>query len=207
MIMEKKREREREREEDLDLSWTKEYIPRDSIHLREPMSRVKMQFIYIDCYSKIEQITSQYCPLDIFENDSNSGSVLLQSRLLQIIQSKRQFLDKRYKLDDILLYFITMNSNQLVSFVQEKHQINDEYLQSKQIPCDIVIPSSIFIFHSINTIYLIFREMMLVSSPVSVKMKSCLKLENSPKKHTKRVRICDDHIIRKTMKQRENINV
>lgn len=187
-------------EEDLDLSWTREYIQPNSIHVREPMSQIKIHFLYIDNHSKIDRHLSEYYPLDIFENDLNTGSVLPQGRLLQVIQSKRQILDKRYKLDDILLFFITMDSNQLVSFVQNNNQDSREYLQTKQIPCDIVVPSSIFIFHSINTIYLIFREMEFVS-----KIKSCLKDKNKDKKTTKRVRICDDNTIRKTVKSRENI--
>ena len=207
---------------DLDLSWTKEYIQTDSIHVREPMSKIKIHFVYIDNYSKIDRVLSEYYSLDIFENDSNSGSILSQSRLLQIIQSKRQILDKRYKLDDILLYFITMDSGQLHSFVQDKtNSDKSEYLQSKQIPCNIVVPSSIFIFHSMNSIYLIFREMTLVSSlpkytidkkektEVNAKVKSCLKTNtgsgSDTKKTTKRVRICDDNVIRRTMKCRETV--
>ena len=209
-------------DEDLDLSWTKEYIQTDSIHVREPMSKIKIHFVYIDNYSKIDRVLSEYYSLDIFENDSNSGSILSQSRLLQIIQSKRQILDKRYKLDDILLYFITMDSGQLHSFVQDKtNSDKSEYLQSKQIPCNIVVPSSIFIFHSMNSIYLIFREMTLVSSlpkytidkkektEVNAKVKSCLKTNtgsgSDTKKTTKRVRICDDNVIRRTMKCRETV--
>ena len=222
-MVDTKKEGENKNEEkdlDLDLSWTKEYIQTDSIHVREPMSKIKIHFVYIDNYSKIDRVLSEYYPLDIFENDSNSGSILSQSRLLQIIQSKRQILDKRYKLDDILLYFITMDSGQLHSFVQDKTNVGkSEYLQSKQIPCNIVVPSSIFIFHSMNSIYLIFREMTLVSSlpkytidkkeKTEVKMKSCLKTNtgsaSDTKKTTKRVRICDDNVIRRTMKCRETV--
>lgn len=186
-------------EEDLDLSWTKEYIKNDSIHIREPMSKIKIQFIYINNQSNVEKMMYEYYPLDIFENESTSGSILSQNRLLQIIQSKRQLLDKRYKLDDILLYFITMDSTQLGSFVQDG---TIDAIQTLQIPCDIIIPSSIFIFHSINTIYLIFREVTLVTEPPK-KIKSCLKSENTIKKSTKKVRIFDDTIIRKTIKMRD----
>jgi hypothetical protein len=55
----------REIDDDLDLSWTKEYIQPDSIHVREPMSKIKIHFIYIDNYSKIDRVLSEYYPLNI----------------------------------------------------------------------------------------------------------------------------------------------
>ena len=56
------------------------------------------------------------------------------------------------------------------------------------LPTTIHFPPSLFVFHPINTIYIFFRELVLVETktdPISI-------LKKGKNKITKRVRICED---------------
>jgi hypothetical protein len=67
-------------------------------------------------------------------------------------------------------------------------------VQTYDLPCTIDIPSSLFIFHSINSIHILFRELVLVEPSSSI-------LRKKHGKYTKkRVRIAELPEMRKTRK-------
>ena len=192
----------------LDLSWTKEYIRSinsQTLLEREPMEFIQLTFLYIDAHSTIDRIEKEEYKL-VFDPSSN-GCWLLEDTVLRIIQTRK--LDAstghRYKLDDILSYIVTVDPMHLTEYGSEKGiaknldgsggiRIHEE-LKTISIPGAIHIPSSFFIFHRINTIYFIFRQLVRVPNDVHktaaiVSPLSILKTGKEPsKKTTKRVRI------------------
>ena len=181
---------------DLRDSWSNYYkrtMNSTTIPGRESMESISIYFVYIDRFGNIRKVDREE------EILINGDSILSQNRILQLMQNKRElgsdekYEKDRYKLDEILTYFITLEPSQISSFIN-LHIGNTESfgfgLKSYLLPCDIEIPPSIFIFHPLNGIWFLFREMILVSPESGTKpLKSCLKKECSGSK-TKKVRIC-----------------
>lgn len=187
----------------LDLSWTKEYIR--SINSQtllecEPMETIQLKFVYVNAYSKIDLVEQEECKL-VFDTSSN-GSWLPEATVLRIIQNRKTIASTghRYKLGDILSYVVMLDPMHLSGYSAEKGGSVDGLKTISTIGA-IHIPSSFFIFHRINTIYFIFRQLVRLQTvgtgigkdiiPLASSIPlSILKTGKEPsKKTTKRVRI------------------
>lgn len=197
----------------LDLSWTETHIRTmnsKTILSPELMTNINIHFVYINTNSEIVKVIKENHPLQQIDD----RCVLPEHLVLQIIHTKRQDKDTRYKLVDILSFIVTLGSEHINGFTQNNDVIED-FMKTISIPGEIEIRPSIIIFHPLNTIYFIFREMILVTSKLQVISKpqvnsssminpkktpenaipsSILKMGDTArsKKMTKRVRISDD---------------
>lgn len=178
----------------LDLSWTKEYIRSmnsQTLLDREPMETIRLKFIYVNAHSKIDLVEHEDCKL-VFDPSSN-GSWVPEETVLRIIQNRKTVASTghRYKLGDILSYVVTVDPMHLSGYCGEKG-VSDSLKTISTIGA-IPIPPSFFIFHHINTIYFIFRQLVRLQSSgtgTSAPPLSILKNGKEPtKKTTKRVRI------------------
>lgn len=183
--------------DNLDLSWTEEYnrtLNSQAIPFCEPMQNILLHFIYIGSTSEITKVITEPCSLEILDN--GSGSCLSELRILQLIQVKRTLQDVMYKLDDILLYFVTLDPNHLADYAKAPSWTHSFFKSNSSMPSNIIVPPSIFIFHSCNSIYFVFKEMVLVEPATNNRLlhhlPSILKKGPSNKKTTKRVRISPD---------------
>ncbi len=189
----------------LDLSWTKEYIRSinsQTLLEREPMEFIRLKFVYVNVHSKIDLVEQEECKL-VFDSSSSNGSWLPEETVLRIIQTRKTVSStgQRYKLDDILSYIVTVDPLHLTDYCENKSTSVD--LKTISTIGTIHIPSSFFIFHRMNTIYFIFRQLVRVQTvgaktarlsqapaPTSSVPLSILKTGKEPsKKTTKRVRI------------------
>jgi hypothetical protein len=175
----------------LDLSWThhyKRFIKSQTILDRELMESISITCIYVNTRSEVDHVLRETHNL-VFD-PSSTGSILPEKTVLQIIQSKKQRLDYRYKLDDMLSYFITIDPINLPKYSTTDLEENKKntILTSIPSPTDIWIPPSFFIFHPINTIFFIFRQLVRVV-PLQSILKSTVGNSDHSKKVTKRVRI------------------
>jgi hypothetical protein len=77
---------------------------------------------------------------------------------------------------------IQMDSSLLPQFIED----SEPFIQTQQynIPQNIYIPNSLFVFHDYHYLVLYYREMEKIVAPISI-----LKKESKKKKHTKKVRI------------------
>jgi len=190
----------------LDLSWMKEYMQKDAIYNPEPMEHISLYFIYVNCDGAIVSVLSDTQSLHVIEGDGKSESVLSQHRILQIVDSKRGFLGKRYHLDDILTYNVSMRTEDMISCFQSmsfgEYPFSRDLVSHTSLPKDLHFPESIFIFHSLHGVWFVFHEMVL--DPVqstAISLKSCIRPIDGlsmKKVITKKVRISD----RKTVKNR-----
>jgi len=87
--------------------------------------------------------------------------------MLKLIQTKKRYTPtSKYKLLDVLIYTVNLEPETIQSYSKmDVESIDKKELASllKVLPIidDVTIPDSIFIFHDINSIYLIFQEVAL----------------------------------------------
>lgn len=220
----------------LDLSWTEEHIrttKSQTMYNKEPMSKINIQFVYINTNNEVSKIVKEEHDLTLIDNASSmlseqiifkltkSKGILTEtswsngilpgtSRSNEILTetsrsngilpatSRSNGQSTRYHLDDILLYCISLDPAKMSDYVASPNRSNSDPFM-KIIPpiCgNIIVPASLFIFHPLNTIYFIFREMVLVQDTThKPAIKPVLKSAMSKnglvvsKKMTKRVRI------------------
>jgi hypothetical protein len=113
---------------------------------KENMKSIQCSFIYIDSNATvIKVIDNQSILLD--------HSSFSRESLLQLIQKNKPTLEKniKYKLADILLYNVDINT------MDDDIENN---LQPLSFVKDIVIPPTFPIFHPLNTLYVIYQEII-----------------------------------------------
>lgn len=179
-------------DEDLDTSWIDEQERFQNIqnnYHRESMDSIDICFIYINKNQYIDKILTENIILD-------ADITINQETLLKIIQDKKINTPvSKYKLADILTFFVDLEPENIQSFSNiENHENNySQFFKVLNIPNEIHIPQSIFIFHNINSIYFIYQEIEVVNKR-NITFKSILKPTNrepveGSHKNTKKVKI------------------
>jgi hypothetical protein len=196
----------------IDTNWINEYDQLQSINsnpLREHMNSIGAYFIYINPNDYIENVVFEKIVLEL--DSENKSSIIRKETILKIIQSKKNTIDSKYKLIDILSFVIDIEPENIQSFLKndlEKMNFNncfDSKTFMKIIPIfnDIHIDKSIFVFHNINSLFFFFKE-----SENNIRrftLKSILKkgsIDNN--KNTKKVRIVEN--IREQLKKDKKNN-
>jgi hypothetical protein len=184
--------------DELDLSWTNEYLR--TLHGgitydKEVMNEINVFLYYSNVQDEIIHKIKKRVPLTI-NNDYNS-STLLQNDLISLLQQYRNLNSKKYKCDGIMKFYIRSDPTTIIDHIENSdfdfHK--KECVQVYNLPCDIDIPLSLFIFHSINSIHILFKELVLVEPTTP----SILRKKHG--KYTKkRVRIAELPEMRKTRK-------
>ena len=183
--------------DELDLSWTNEYLR--TLHGgitydKEPMNEINVFLYYSDVQDNIVHKMKKKIPLTI--NSDYKSSSFLQNDVIALLQQYRNFNKKKYKCDGIMKFHIQDDPATIIDHVED---VNYDFqqkdcVQTYDLPCTIDIPSSLFIFHSINSIHVLFRELVLVEPSSSI-------LRKKHGKYTKkRVRIAELPEMRKTRK-------
>jgi hypothetical protein len=172
--------------DDLDLSWIEEDTRMSKIsrnYFRENMKYIYTYCIYINNGQNIDKIVSSVQELDDIGVNNQKG--LSQTTLYEFIQTN-QILSTgiKYNLLDILVYNVDLEPENIQGFskMDSLTIFTSRFLKTGLIGQDIHIPPSIFIFHNLNALYFIFKE-------VDTNIKSALKISDISKKKTKRVSI------------------
>lgn len=182
----------------LDISWLKEQERLEKVnnnYEKEPMESIELFFIFINQNSFIEKITNEKLHLDgktidnkTIDNKTidNKTHIIRKSELDTIINQK---CSPKYLLDDILLFHVNLDPQNIQSFSKSEntYESSSSFVHVlKSIDEGIHIPSSIFIFHRINSLFFIFKE-----KPAFFIPKSIIKKHNigSSTQFTKKVRI------------------
>jgi hypothetical protein len=139
--------------------------------------------------------------------------------VLGIIQKNKVSSSKKYKLLDVLVYHVDLEPQHIQSFskVSDLNDHSRSFFKVLPIVDEISIPPSIFIFHSLNSVFFMYKEVENTPNKHSHTIKSILKptsVTNEVKHtHTKKVRISNqteehpfiEHRHRKPKKTRKNI--
>ena len=173
----------------VDLSWLDEYIRTTEggvTYLPEIMSKIKLKILYINTKNEIEHVIKKDVPLEV----NTKESFINESTLIKFIHNYRDYNNKRYQCSNILKYHISMDPQVIFENINDDNFSfsDEESFFSFDLPTNIYFPPSLFIFHSINSIYIIFKELILVET----KMEPISILKKNKIKNTKRVRICEN---------------
>lgn len=180
---------------ELNMSWEDEFIRSTDCEITyspEPMDKIRIQLLYVNTENQIHHSEIQSHPLTIISD--LSGSEFSDSAIMRIIMSNRNFQNKRYKCESISQYCLSIEPTKLFD---NPHVCIDykPYFKTIDLPRTIHIPPSLFIFHSINSIWFLFRELELIKPPVKPIVSIIKNQSNTQPKKTKRVRIsCDPPI-------------
>jgi len=145
----------------LDISWIDTHERENNInqnYYREPMSEITMKCIYINKHSEIEDVVSE--TYDITSCGKENESVITKEEILYFIQRKKQLDNSKYSLMDILIYCVDMEPEHIQNYSKNENnsEISEKFLCVHSVFNEIVLPDSIFIFHSVNAVYFIFKE-------------------------------------------------
>jgi hypothetical protein len=186
----------------LDTSWIQQEKRIQDIqtnYSREPMDSISGIFIYINQNNYIDKIVREIIPL---QREPANQSTISPDSLLKIIQTKKLRTPiSKYKFTNLFTNIVDIEPEQIQSFSQLDHAnlTNNSFFKETSITDSINIPSSIFIFHSMNTLYFFFQE--IPTQKHNITLKSALKQSflqdhgepgpTSSHRSTKKVRIVD----------------
>lgn len=178
--------------DELDLSWTEEYLRTTEggiTYEAEFMNNISVHLLFANTENEIIHQIEKTLPLTITEN--GTSSLLSQNQILELIQNHREFEKKRYKCNSIVKYHIHIDPEIIIDNIDDpSFTFHDkDCFTSYELPCDILFPPSLFIFHSMNSVYILFQEMVLVNPSISPT--SIIKKSGQYKKTKKKVRISD----------------
>jgi hypothetical protein len=150
----------------LDLSWMEEYKRLENISEncpRESMDCIKTYVLYIDKDLNIENILVESFALTV---NGEGGAIIPKEVLLKYVQDKKVKNGVKYSLYDILFYNVDLESADIDNYVGEGDGEGDEDVLSKfrgffrpvSIIHEIVVLPSLFIFHDLNSLFVLFKE-------------------------------------------------
>jgi len=177
---------------ELNMSWEDEFIRSTDCEITyspEPMDKIRIQLLYVNTENQIHHSEIQSHPLTIISD--LSGSEFSDSAIMRIIMSNRNFQNKRYKCESISQYCLSIEPTNLFD---NPHVCIDHkpYFKTIDLPRTIHIPPSLFIFHSINSIWFLFRELELIKPTIQPIVSIIKNQSNTQPKKTKRVRISSE---------------
>jgi len=194
---------------DLDMSWiheTKKLQEINHNYFKEPISEIEIFFIYINPNDYIDKISSEIYDLTI----TNNESILQNDFMIQLIDKHKFINTTKYKVLDVLLYNVDLTPENIQFYSHNENLIecSSKFLQPLSILHDFVIPPSIFIFHKINSIFVILKEVQRAVAETKPILKSAPAIYsepyNKPKKHTKKVKIQLRNTVQRMKPTRKN---
>ena len=150
--------------ESLDLSWANEYIRSldgGMTYQSEFMTQVTVHCMYIDDNNELVHGAEHQAPLAVRQNES----VLREEDIMGIVHRNQFWNDKKFVCHGIMKFHIAMDPQTILENVQDEtfsfssDQCCHHY---DAMPRDLEFPPSLFIFHSVNSVYLFFRQLSLV---------------------------------------------
>jgi hypothetical protein len=187
--------------EDMDDSWIEEESRVLSINndlKREEIEYIKIHFCFLDAENEITKITSSKYTFSIEQNRDDYNRVISEREIISMIDSKKNDDLRNYVFSDMLLFVVDIEANHINAFNQSCDEPGDNhFFRHYKVVSDVVLPPSIFIFHSINGLYILLKEKLVV--------KSILKLTNGNNKTRKSVKFSDNIEVLQKHKTRRNI--
>lgn len=185
-----------EQEETLDLSWLNDierFTNIEQLYGKTIMNEINAKILYINLENTLIHIDSEICKLEY----KNEKSIYSMENILLLVQSKKKRENNNYRLSEILLYNIVLEPENLQTYSKTTQNLDNKstYLKNISTIDEIIVEPSIIIFHKINTIYFILKEMNEQSNT-----KPKLKIEGIIEKKTKKAIF--NKIVKLTRKRR-----
>lgn len=155
---------------------------------REPMENIVCCFLYVNEENSLEKITYDTLPLQSYLNKEKSGHILPKEVVLQLIQNKRIYTPtSKYIFKNSWLYLVDLEPENIQDYSKSENfnQLSSRFMHVFHTIQDISIPSSIFIFHSLNMLYFLFEEVSVKYSPKPILKIGGLSSSSSPLSNSK----------------------
>lgn len=149
---------------ELDISWIDEHkriLSVDHNYQREPLEHIMFHFCYYKSDTIDKVITEKY----IFRDKS---SIVPLSDLSKIIEDKSKNNSTLYEFVEHAVFVVDLEPENIQSYVKTDVSINF-LTEKKDKLADIVCPQSIFLFHSMNSIIVLFKECKSDAGPQAPK--------------------------------------
>ena len=181
----------------LDETWVHELQKIQDInqnYCKECMDSISVHSIFINNNKHSDRIINSELALsthDTMENHMYVSKNTLSSIIQQNKEHKGELSKRHYKLIDIASFFVTLEPEHIQSYSKtDPRDLIHDFFKIHPYVEDIHVPMSIFIFHKLNSVFLIYQEVAPVSNNRT--MKSILKKtsnQNVKTSHTKKVKI------------------
>lgn len=139
--------------------WKKRMHESITMAAPELLSKIPVHSLLVDTQGNLVDRCQTMVDLVLFPEEKKS--VLSESVIIGMIHAQRhQRPDKRrFQLADILTFFVSLTSHETIEWTKSMVTTAVPSLQTlPACPMDIVVPPCVFVFHSINIVWLIFRE-------------------------------------------------
>jgi len=164
--------------EDLDLSWvetTKKILNADKNYEKEPLEYVVFHFCYINATNIQKIITEKH----YFSN--NAQPSLSAQFLNTLIETKSKLNGQQYVCKSVSSFFVDLEPEHIQPFAKT-NAYYDFFTKTIDVTQDFHCPPTIFVFHSLNSLFFLFEEM----PPLELVPRSILKAGRSPAGATKK---------------------
>jgi len=169
------------------LSWISELDRLEKLSqnaMREPANYLPLSLLYINKQNVVDSAVHKYIELESNSVSQQNGRVILtKERLLKLASqyAKTTSDETKYICKELMLFHIPIEPEQVEHFSQmPTDHTYTEYTKTFVMIEDIAIDPSMFIFHSLNRLYMIFMECPDRSLP-----KSCLKSNSNSNSKSK----------------------
>jgi hypothetical protein len=131
------------------------------------MPDISISFVFVNLNNEIHKIVAEKYDLEVDEEEQDGGDAFLSKEdILSVVSKKIKFENSHYKLFDLFLFNVDLEPCELSSFSASR-----SFITPKNILEDIVVPCSIPIFHSLNSLFVVLREIDVLKKP-SLKISS-----------------------------------
>lgn len=158
-------------------------------YCKENMNSIYIHSVFINHLNHIDKIINSEVSLSQYNHSENT--YIPKDVFLQFIQNNTLYHTSKYKLIDIASFFVTLEPEDIQSYSKMTDLSSaPNFFKFHPSIDDIIVPPSIFIFHSVNSIFLIYQE--VIQNTHNHTMKSILKStsnKNNKYSDTKKVRI------------------
>lgn len=184
--------------DDFDASWINEeerFLDVKHDLKREELEHIKIHFCFLDVENAISKVTSTKYTFRNENNRDDFNRVIPETDILSMIDSKKNDDLRNYVFSDMLLFTVDIDATHINTF---NHSSGDcDFLKQYSVVSDVVCPPTIFIFNSINSLYILLKEKLI--------MKSILKTTNEKNKTRKSVKFSDNVEVVQKHKSRRKI--
>jgi hypothetical protein len=180
---------------------------------RQCQPTIDIHYIFINTESQIDHYFKETHECILRDNSKaqlfeNPKTQLSKEELLKIIQTNKIQRNKRYRLSEILEYFIDLGEEEWDNLLETNSTVLDPqtilgyfnkktFLKKINYVDDIFFESSISLFHKINSLYLIYIENDSVPTVTKPPIKiSVSKSLGGVKQRTKKVRFNEENLER-----------
>ena len=165
----------KEQEEDKWIEEQTKIVNINTNHPRELLPYIHLHLCYVDCNNSIVDLKT------VKHNFvSEEPQIITEEEILKIIESYKRLSNMNFAFSELAVFHVDLEPEHINSF--DPH--NTTFFQTIPLLSDIHLSKSIFIFHSLNCLFFIFKQK---SSLKQTNGKSMKKVAFSSKKQTRRI--------------------